>query len=135
MADDPSSKRIILFGGMTGTTRFNDTWTYDPAANAWKELKPAGAIPSPRGGQSMDTIHQAAGHHVRRRRVPDDALQRHLGLRPRRQHLEDLKPAGTLPSGRGGQGMATVPTSRRLIVFGGADDTGSFRNDVWALSP
>ena len=58
---------------MSLTTLFNDTWAYDLAGNTWT----------------------------------------------------DLKPAGTLPSGRGGQGMATVPTSRRLIVFGGADDTGS----------
>jgi N-acetylneuraminic acid mutarotase len=84
MEYDPTTGRVIMFGGAVSlTTFFNDAWAYDLAGNTWTELKPA----------------------------------------------------GTLPSGRGGQAMTAEPTSRRLIVFGGADDTGSFRSDVWALRP
>lgn len=136
MVHDPSSKRMILFGGITGTTRFNDTWAYDPATNVWKELTPASAIPRPRGAQSMayDPATRRVivfGGAVSLTTLFNDTWAYDLAGNT----WTDLKPAGTLPSGRGGQGMATVPTSRRLIVFGGADDTGSFRNDVWALSP
>ena len=37
----------------------NDTWSYDPAANAWTELKPATA-PSARFGSAM--VHDPAGN-------------------------------------------------------------------------
>ena len=61
MAYDPSTGKIVMFGGGAGgsvgadtpTVLFNDTWAYDPAANTWTELKPPGTVPSPRCGQSM----------------------------------------------------------------------------------
>ena len=43
MAYDPTSGRLIMFGGSAGDGgRLDDTWAYDPAANAWTELKPSG---------------------------------------------------------------------------------------------
>ena len=46
MAYDPTTRRLIMFGGRrrqsAGYVTFNDTWAYDPVANTWTELKPAG---------------------------------------------------------------------------------------------
>ena len=37
MVYDPSTRRIIMFGGVAAT-RFNDTWAYDPVGNTWTDL-------------------------------------------------------------------------------------------------
>jgi len=55
MTLDPASGRMILFGGGVGGVDggdFNDLWAYDPAANAWTQLSPAGAAPSLRWGSA-----------------------------------------------------------------------------------
>ncbi len=54
MAFDPSSGRMIMFGGSYGgDNSLNETWAYDPSANRWTDLKPAGRLPTPRSGLSL----------------------------------------------------------------------------------
>jgi len=48
MAFDPSSGKVILFGGFDGRGSLNDTWAFDPALGEWTELTPTGEAPSPR---------------------------------------------------------------------------------------
>lgn len=43
-----ASGQAFLFGGFTRDTRFNDTWRFDPAQQAWQELSVSGAKPAPR---------------------------------------------------------------------------------------
>jgi N-acetylneuraminic acid mutarotase len=136
MVYDPSSKQMILFGGITGTTRFNDTWAYDPAVDVWRELKPASAIPKPRGAQSM-----AYDPATRRVIMFGGAVSlttlfnETWAYDPVRNAWVELNPVGTPPPPRGGHAMVADPTSGRLIVFGGLDDTAAFRSDLWALTP
>ena len=46
MAFDQARRRMTIFGGSGGPG--NDVWEYDPAANAWRQLQPAGEKPAPR---------------------------------------------------------------------------------------
>lgn len=50
MAYNPISGRTILFGGMSGTTYYGDTWAYD--ASGWTQLTPANT-PSARSRHQM----------------------------------------------------------------------------------
>ena len=65
MAYDPIGDRFILFGGQVYEQKkdesvwSNDTWAYDPAGNTWTELKPSGAVPSPRSMTSL--VHDPTG--------------------------------------------------------------------------
>jgi N-acetylneuraminic acid mutarotase len=56
MAYDPTSDRIVLFGGAAGPqdreTTFADSWTYDYDKNTWAELTLQQA-PSARGWHAM----------------------------------------------------------------------------------
>lgn len=50
---DPTRKRMIVFGGWNGTTRYNDVWelTLDPKVSPkpqWRKLAPTGTAPSAR---------------------------------------------------------------------------------------
>jgi hypothetical protein len=50
MAYDEKNQRVVLYGGVTGTTVYFDTWTYDGAS--WKQLTTTGA-PPPRHSATM----------------------------------------------------------------------------------
>src|SRR2546426_590310 len=47
MAYDSQSDRVILFGGQSGVSFLNDTWTYDFDTNTWTNMVPS-AKPSAR---------------------------------------------------------------------------------------
>jgi eukaryotic-like serine/threonine-protein kinase len=40
LAYDRKNKVFVLFGGKRGNRKFNDTWTFDPKARTWREMKP-----------------------------------------------------------------------------------------------
>ena len=67
---DPVTHRLIMFGGMgtslndpNAAVSLNDTWAYDPGENAWTELKPTGALPTPRA-QYVMAYDPSAGRMV-----------------------------------------------------------------------
>jgi hypothetical protein len=53
MVYDARSEKVVMFGGATDEGEKNEVWTYDFAANEWRELHPAGELPARRNGQSM----------------------------------------------------------------------------------
>ena len=52
VAYDPRSGHVIMFGGDLLDSPLSDTWSYDPAANRWTELKPQTG-PTARGRHAM----------------------------------------------------------------------------------
>lgn len=52
LAFDPSTKRIVLFGGDQLSRLVADTWTFDVVANRWEERRPT-LSPAPRAGHAM----------------------------------------------------------------------------------
>ena len=49
--------KVILFGGLfgsyDGSSRYNDTWAYDPVKNTWSNLNPGGSQPPGRAYAAM----------------------------------------------------------------------------------
>jgi N-acetylneuraminic acid mutarotase len=41
---------LVVWSGQSAATFFDDIWAYDPAANRWRELPAAGAVPAARYG-------------------------------------------------------------------------------------
>jgi len=52
MRYDPIRHRMVLFGGWSGGTTYNQTWAYNVAANTWTNVN-ATNPPSPRGGHGF----------------------------------------------------------------------------------
>jgi N-acetylneuraminic acid mutarotase len=50
---DAAHRRVLLFGGWSGVTAFNDTWAYDPSSNTWTDLDPAGDVPPARDSHAL----------------------------------------------------------------------------------
>ena len=137
MVLDPTSGKALVFGGGTDTTYYNDTWAYDPVANAWTDLEPAGDAPSPREFSPM--VYDPASHKVFLFGGWDEPEDRDLGdtwaYDPEANTWTELDPEGEVPSARDGHCMVYDPGSGQAILFGGSDNAGVELNDTWAYDP
>jgi len=136
MASDPTSGRLIMFGGRSGQTPMNDTWSYDPVANAWTELEPAGVMPPARSAHSM--AYDPVTHRLIMFGGSGDtgrSLNDTWSYDSVAGSWAELEPAGTLPTPRGGHSMTHDPTRGRLIVFGGGVSQTALTNDTWSYDP
>jgi N-acetylneuraminic acid mutarotase len=134
MAYDPIARKVILFGGATATALFSDTWAYDPAANRWTHLSPAGTVPAARGGQVMaydpptrKMLLFGGGSFTG---VFDDVWAYDSAANA----WKELRRSETVPSARACATMVCDPTTQRLILFGGVEYGPTNFNDTWAFS-
>ena len=135
MALDPDTGRVIMFGGLGDDGVLNDTWAYDPAANAWTNLSPTGTMPSPRAGHSM--AYDPATQRLIMFGGFDESggrLNETWAYDPTANTWTKLSPSGKLPAGRDAHSMVYDPSSGLMIVFGGEYDHGNL-NDTWAYDP
>jgi len=133
MVYDKDSDRIILFGGFSGDTIYDKTWTYDYNTNKWTDMNPS-THPSPRWGHRMayeeesDRIILFGGS---------------IGLPPNPVVLNDtwaydynsntwsnMTPT-TSPTGVLNHGLAYDTNSDRIILFGGWDEALVNSGDTW----
>jgi N-acetylneuraminic acid mutarotase len=148
MAYDPSTGRIIMFGGHTndGSKSFGDTWAYDPVANTWTELKPLGTVPP---GLLDDVVaydpisrrliffggfdrprSQINGEWV----MPDPSAGT-WAYDPAANTWTELKPAGVVPPARWAALLDYTPSTGQIVMFGGVSAVGDPLNDTWAFTP
>ena len=132
--------RVYLFGGQNDSGDLADLWQYDPLADEWSELAPAG--PAPRHG------HNAVWDSVNDRLLVFGGQQGSSFFNDTWQYDPDtarwaeLSPEGPLPAARYGAGGAFSPSvaedeprpflPETFIVTHGFTANGRF-NDSWAL--
>ena len=127
---DPESKKMILFGGFDGSTQYNDTWAYDPAANTWADLAPGGSLPAARDSQAMaydsdNKVMVLFGGWSATRQFDDT-----WAYDPAKNSWMDLKPAAESPTARALHQMIYDPATKKLVLFGGGTSSATF-NDAW----
>jgi N-acetylneuraminic acid mutarotase len=127
---DPDSKKMILFGGYDGSTQYNDTWAYDPAANTWADLKPSGDLPAARDSQAMaydpdDKMILLFGGWSTTRQFDDT-----WAYDPARNSWTTLKTADGAPTARALHQMVYDTAIKKLVLFGGGTSSATF-GDTW----
>jgi hypothetical protein len=131
---DPTSNRMILYGGAAGT----DVWVLTNAnalgsgSSTWTQLLPLGAFPVPLSNwekQMYDPVRNVLIVYDSTAGVWALSHANGLGGIPA---WTQLNPAAG-PSGRAGFAAVYNPDSNRMIVFGGSDGTINF-NDIWVLA-
>jgi hypothetical protein len=133
---DPVRDRLLVFGGSDGTTTYNDVWALSLAgAPHWTFLGSGGALVPPR--EEHVTVYDAT----------HDRLVIFGGIDHEGHILPDcwalpltgpgtwspLATSGPRPSARQSASGIYDPVRDRLLVFGGADSTGTLLSDTWAL--
>ena len=141
---DPVRDRMIVYGGGTFVSSFNDVWALWLAGSpAWTALDPMGSPPVAR------SYHTAIYDPVRDRMIVfggygggsqlNDVWALSLAGTPEPNEPDDadvwseLAPAGSPPTARSEHTAIYDPARDRMVVFGGSDNVG-LRNDAWALS-
>jgi len=141
MVYDPATGKMILFGGfggdMFGDVPLEDTWAYDPAANTWTRLAPAGAVPQRRGGHNMiyDSssgrllLFGGAGDYGSQ--YPFDDI---WAYEPMANSWTEISLSGGKPSARAYHAMAYDVASKRVVLFGGGTYSDPL-GDTWTYDP
>ena len=138
MIYDKAGGKTILFGGWTGTSAFNDTWSYDLPAGRWTRVNTAGA-PSARWGASM--VYDPAngtvilfgglfGSYDGRSRLGDTWI-----YNPARRIWTNSRPSGPVPPARAYAAMAYDQANGTVILFGGFAGPQGLLADTWAYNP
>ena len=140
---DPGRDRMIVFGGLNGSTYYNNTYalTLPSSGNpTWTLLAPTGTLPGTRRGQ-VAVYDPDRGDSVARMII--------FGGWNGSTHYNDvweltlpasgdgvwtqLSPTGTLPLIRRTIGAAYDSVNDQMIIMGGRDTT-QFFGDTWALA-
>jgi hypothetical protein len=144
MSFDTENNRVILFSGYSledGGVRANDTWSYDPNAQKWAEMKPQSAPPimygqsfayDAEGSQSV-----LVGGHISLYRNGqyssggyNSGVWSYNYMENRWQEVESLDSDELIPPARYWQGAAMNSTDQELLIFGGNSGMG-FIGDTW----
>jgi N-acetylneuraminic acid mutarotase len=150
VVDAPGSVQhgtIVVFGGYNHDVKscLNDTWLYQPLAGTWKPAlagdATSAALPTPRLGGSLEydpasgRLLMFGGWNAALYKLFNDLWAYDPGL----NSWTELKPEGSLPPVRDGEGFARDPATGHFILFGGVGfDTA--RNlvelgDTWSYDP
>jgi len=128
---DSAGKRFLMFGGQTNAAPFlGDLWVL--GESGWTEIS-AEPKPSPRNFYSWTYDEQSRAAILFGGRTEGGASSELWAFDLSSDTWSALAPEGAPPSPRFGHDAAWLPESRRLIVFGGRDDSGDL-NDLWQLT-
>ena len=145
---DATSNRMIVFGGSNcasaGAQFYNDVWILSNANGlggtpTWTQLSPSGGPPAVR--ENHTAVYDAGSNRMMvfggtaNGSFFNDvwALSNANGLGGASAWTQ-ISPSGTPISSRAGHTAVYQAGANRMIVFGGANASGSIVNDVWALS-
>jgi hypothetical protein len=143
---DPATNRIVMFGGGLGFSSpcANDVWVLDHANGAggdptWVQLSPTGTPPAPRTWHNAvydpntNSMIVIGGQDCFSTTFGDAWVLSNANGFGGAPHWAQLSPTGN-PGGRRAASAVYNPATNRLIVYGGATQSGAYPGDVWVLS-
>jgi hypothetical protein len=134
MVYDPSTGRIILFGGSGDAGVFNDIWAYSPAKNTWTELRPEGPVPEKRYASGLG--YDSSRHQVVMfggANADDSKYFADIWVYDFAANAwTELKPSGALPGGRRWPTLKYSEATDQIIMFAGTGPSGDLK-DLWAF--
>ena len=139
MVYEPAARKLLVFGGVLGTTGqpANDLWAYSFNANTWTRLHPPGAAPPARVYPSM-AYDPATGKAILFGGwTGTSAFADTWTYDPATSTWRKLHTTGS-PHARWGASMVYDSATGKLILFGGlfgSYDGSNRLNDTWQYDP
>jgi hypothetical protein len=135
-AYDPARRRLIVALGQEAVDTFlDDTWAFDPAAGAWRDLTPAGDRPKGRYGaaSALDPTGDRLfiTHGFTNEGRFDDTWAFDLAS----ETWAPVATAGAVPLKRCLARAAWDPAAAQILLFGGQTTGRRPLGDLWALDP
>ncbi|MBE7491760.1 MAG: choice-of-anchor D domain-containing protein [Planctomycetes bacterium] len=137
---DAANHRLIAFGGFLAGANDGELWQLDLNAvrPAWARLAVTGPRPGPRRTGTM--VYDAAGGRmilyggrtgIANSTITDEVWA--LDLTPGSEQWTLLTTSGASP-GRRAQHVAVLAGPGRMVIFGGASETGAIQNTTFELN-
>jgi N-acetylneuraminic acid mutarotase len=137
---DAANAQMLVFGGRDAVgTLLNDLWAYRPAGDTgtWVQLSPGGTLPPARGAHSG--VWDAANGQMLVFGGADSSssLNDLWAYRPAGNAgtWVALSPTGAPPTARTNHAAAWNPSSARMLVFGGKDNSNQVLDDLRIFDP
>jgi hypothetical protein len=139
MSYDSLRDRVVLFGGLDGSTFLNDTWEWDGATGVWTDVTPSGTSPPARVAAAM-SFDEARGRTV----LFGGSVFGAGGANPTAfgdtwewDGASWTQVATTGPSARTDHQMVYDSVRGNVVVFGGdgGDLASPEPDDVWEWTP
>jgi N-acetylneuraminic acid mutarotase len=131
---DPASKRLLIFGGQSSSTFFNDLWAFDPAATRWSQLTASASGPAPRYGAASAFDTSTARFFVSHGFTNQGRFDDTWVFDAASNTWTDTSPVdGERPESRCLVRMATDGNGQRLWLFGGQSNSAPFLDDFWSF--
>jgi len=134
MIYDPTSDRIILFGGSyysSQYTFYGDTWSYDVAAKTWMKLAPTRS-PTPRFNIAM-TLDGDRGEIVLFGGFSASGRIADTWIYSIASNKWTLATPSTSPSRRSDAAIAYDSKNKKVVIFGGYGQNDNIMGDTWAF--
>lgn len=141
----PATNQMLIYGGDSRASPWlNDLWVLNNANGlggppVWSQLTPGSAVPAARVtpaliyDQARNQLLLYGGSHPGGTLGDSWTLANTDGLSGIPE-WQQLAPSGALPVPRDSPLVAYSPASQRLMVFGGADSSGTLLSDLWVLA-
>ncbi|HOW51115.1 MAG TPA: kelch repeat-containing protein [bacterium] len=132
MVFDPVRGKIVLFGGLNGSDRYQDLWEWDGATGAWTDRTPADSNPAARSDHNM--VYDASRGKVvlfggTSGSITYGDLWEWDGTAGTWTDRTPTTSPSLWPTARSYHAMTYDPVRDRVLLFGG--DDGSLRQDIW----
>ncbi|MBM4438435.1 MAG: hypothetical protein FJ029_14685, partial [Actinobacteria bacterium] len=127
----PDARRVLVHGGRHDHGFWDDTWAFDPAANAWSRVLTGAGGPLGRGGHGT-AITPAGDFHISHGFASDRYFDDTWVLRD--SAWSDVSPA-VRPRGRALHQCVWDAVRSRLLLLFGTSEGALYHNDTWAFDP
>jgi alpha-tubulin suppressor-like RCC1 family protein len=141
MVWDPVGQKVIMFGG-ADASRKNDLWWYDPASGtngAWIDKTTTAISPTARIYHSMvwDPVGQKVIMFGGSGTSPNykNDLWWYDPASGTNGAWIDKTTTAISPTARNGYSMVWDSIEQKVIMFGGSDGAGAYKNDLWWYDP
>jgi hypothetical protein len=143
----PGSQLVLLFGGLAlgadagagagADADLGDLWAYDPVADTWTQIRPAGATPTSRQGHAAVAASALGGLLMFGGLHGENGLDdTWLFSALAGTWTQLLQTAGDAPGARSGHSMSYDGASETAVLFGGFDRATELElADTWVCGP
>ena len=128
LAYDDFNGIFVLFGGMSGTTQVNDTWTYNVSTNTWTQMQPQ---QSPPAGSGYVIAYDSSQHVsvLYGGRTDYDFFNGTWTYDAGLDNWTDMNSTPSPPARD--DGMMAYDSVDKVMIFFGGSGSGGVMTDTW----
>jgi galactose oxidase-like protein len=130
----PTNRKMLIFGGRSGTSLQSKLWSYDLIANTWQPVTTSGSRPIARADHAAVYDYTSKKMFIFGGVTFDGATDEVFFLDVLTNKWTKAQFTGPRPAPRSNMSLVLSPyADARMIVYGGDSEGGVLRGDAWSV--